>query len=253
MAEPTAETAAIRTTTPGWLPWLAKLTAGGVFLASAGVMAWISLVYTVHLGTVSVPEFRGMPALQAQEAAHDLGLTLEVDVPGVFHPDIAPGDIAYQNPLPGFHLKAGSTVSVRLSMGTERLLVPPVIGQPPQAALGELERVGFSPGVRSEITGHSGAGAVAATQPATGTHAQPGQKVDILVNRPGDQRRWVTPNLVSQRLSVVRAFAAKHRIRIGHVHTVEYPGLPADVVLRQYPPAGSPLSRSDILTLWVSR
>jgi beta-lactam-binding protein with PASTA domain len=253
VAESVQASATVRSPAPRWLPWLAKLTAVAVFAIAAGVTAWVSLVYTVHLGTVSVPEFRGRPALEAQEAAHDLGLTLEVDVPGVFHPDIPPGDIAYQSPLPGFHLKAGSTVSVRLSMGTERLLVPPVIGQPPQAALQELERAGFAPGARAEISGLSGADAVAATNPPTGTHAQPGQRVDILVNRPGDSRRWVTPNLESRRLEVVRRFAADHRIRIGHVHTVEYPGLPAGVVLRQYPPPGSPLTRSDILTLWVSR
>lgn len=236
-----------------WLRWGARLAAATVFAVTAGLTAWVSLVYTVHQGTVSVPEFRSRPPLEAQQAAHDLGLTLEVDVPGVFHPDIEPGKIAYQNPLPGFHLKAGSTVQVRLSMGTERLRVPQVLKSPPQAAIQQIERVGFTPGLRAEVVGGAGADSVVATAPSVGAEGPPGSRVDILVARSGDQNLWVTPNLVSRRLDVVRSFAATHRIRVGHVHEVSYPGLPSGVVLRQYPPAGSPLSRSDILTVWVSR
>ncbi len=59
------------------------------------------------------------------------------------------------------------------------------------------------------------------------------------------------PSLVSKNRNAVRNLCLDHQLRLGQIHEVNYPGFPAGVVIRQSPPAGSPLSRSDIITIWV--
>jgi len=225
----------------------------GVFCIAGGIVAWVSLVYTVHLGTVAVPELRGEDPERADRLAHDLGLVMMVDEPGVFSAEVPAGKIAYQQPVPGFHLKAGSSVQVRLSLGGERALVPPLSSESLQAAVRLLDEAGLEVGERAEISGHGPADAVRASSPEAGTGVAPGTSVDLLMNHTPARPLWVMPSLLSRSQGSVRRFAAAHRLRIGRVHEVEYPGLPTGIVLRQYPPAGSPISRSDIITLWVSR
>jgi serine/threonine-protein kinase len=232
---------------------MSRLFLGGIFFASAGVVAWIALVYTVHLGTVAVPELRGEEPDKGDLVAHDLGLVMQLDEPGVYSEAVPAGKIAYQQPVPGFHLKAGSIVRVRLSLGNERAVIPPVNGESLQAAVRLLEGEGLEIGERSEISGNGPADAIHATSPGVGAEVAPGSRVDLLMNHTPARPMWVMPALLSRSLGAVRRFASDHRLRIGRVHEVDYPGLPAGIVLRQYPPAGSPMSRSDIITLWVSR
>lgn len=224
-----------------------------IFLVAAGMVAWFSLVYTVHLGTVAVPDLRGATQEDADRMAHDIGLVMVLGDSGVFS-DLIPVDrIAYQKPLPGFHLKAGSPIHVRLSLGNEQTLVPAMYGDSLQAAIRSLEASGLRPGRRAEVAGESKSDSLIATSPAVGSAVAPASEVDLLMNKSPAQQLWVMPDLISAPISAVREFAQRNRFRLGRVHQVDYPGLAPDLVLRQYPPAGSPLSRSDIITLWVSR
>ena len=225
----------------------------GVFLLSAGVVAWIALVYTVHLGTVAVPELRGTSLEKADLIAHDLGLAMQFDEAGVFSDVVPAGQIALQQPAPGFHLKAGSAVRVRLSLGNERSAIPKVRNESLQAAVRLLEQAGLEIGERAAISGNGPADAVFATSPSEEKSVAPGTRVDLLMNHTPARPLWVMPSLLSRSVASVRRFADVHRLRVGRIHEVDYPGLPSGIILRQYPPAGSPISRSDIITLWISQ
>ncbi|MCD4749982.1 MAG: PASTA domain-containing protein [Thermoanaerobaculales bacterium] len=232
---------------------MARLLVVGAFLLAAGVVSWFSLVFTVHLGTVAVPELRGATQEEADRLAHDLGLVMDVDQSGVFSATIPADKIAFQRPLPGFHLKAGSTVTVRLSLGDEQLEVPDIGEESLRASIRILEGIGLRPGLKAEISGQGGGDALLATSPGLGAKVAPGTEVDLLMNRAPKQQLWVMPSLLSQRIGVVRTFTQANRLRLGRVHDVDYPGLQAGLILRQYPPSGSPVSRSDIITLWISK
>lgn len=230
-----------------------RLIIASLFILTAGVTGWFSLVYTVHLGTVSVPELRGLSDQDAEHQAHDLGLVVEFDETGVFCTTVAPGLVAAQNPLPGFHVKTGSIVRINRSLGDEQIQVPSIRGESPQAAIRALENAGLKPGLRAEILGQGGNDAILETEPAIDTTVLPETRVDLLTNRSPAQPLWVMPSLLSQPLTAVRVFCDRNRFRLGRIHEVDYPGITTGRVLRQYPPAGSPFSRSDIITLWISR
>ena len=85
------------------------------------------------------------------------------------------------------------------------------------------------------------------------TEVPPGTEIDLLINTTPQDKFWVMPSLMSRNVGLIRRFCTAHGLRLGQVHEVSYPGLASGMVLRQYPPAGSPLSRSDIISVWVSR
>ena len=231
----------------------ARLLALAVFLPVSAVVFWFALVYTVHQGAMAVPDLRGTTVEEARAVAHDLGMEVEIEDPGVFSASMPAGAVAAQRPHPGFQVKAGAKVTVRLSLGNERISVPDIHGESLQSALRGLEQLGLPVGARIGIDGHAGPDQVIATGPPIATEVPPGTEIDLLVNTTPHDQFWVMPSLMSRNVSVIRRFCSSYGLRLGQVHEVAYPGLSSGMVLRQYPPAGSPLSRSDIISVWVSR
>lgn len=230
-----------------------RLLAAAIFLGCAGTVFWFALVHTVHRGTLAVPNLGGETLERARQHAHDLGLELVVEEPGVFSTAVEPGTIASQEPAAGFHVKAGSSVTVRIGLGGERIAVPEVRGSSLATAEREIEHAGLSTGVRVQVGGQGAADRVIATGPRVGQVVVPQGPVDLLVNAAPATPLWVMPSLVSLTMPQVERFCRANRLRLGRARDVDYPGLPGGIVLRQYPPAGAPLAASDIITVWVSR
>ena len=231
----------------------ARLLALVIFLPVAGVAFWFALVYTVHQGAMAVPDLAGATIEEARTVVHDLGMEVAIEDPGVFSPSIPSGTIAVQRPHPGFQVKAGAKVTVRLSLGNERVAIPSLYGESLQSALRGLEQLNLPAGARITVDGYSGPDQVIATGPPVTTEVPPGTKVDLLINSSPHDELWVMPSLMSRNIDVIRRFCTAYGLRLGQIHEVAYPGLSAGLVLRQYPPAGSPLSRSDIISVWVSQ
>jgi serine/threonine-protein kinase len=230
-----------------------RLLAAVLFLVCAGVVFWFALVHTVHRGTLAVPDLSDRTLEEARQRVHDLGLELKVDDPGAFSTVVPPGAIAFQEPPPGFHVKSGSTVTVRVSLGGKTIGVPDVRETSLNTAQREIERAGLNPGSRARVEGEGAADRVIATGPPVGQQVAPTTPVDILVNTAQEKQLWVMPSLVSQPLSRVERFCRLNRLRLGRAREVDYPGIPSGLVLRQYPPAGSPVAPSEIITVWVSQ
>ena len=230
-----------------------RLFAVAVGAICCGAVFWFALVHTVHRGTISVPDLRGMDEQTCRQTVHDLGLELDVATPGTFSTEVARDLVASQQPPPGFHLKTGGSVVVRLSMGDRTITVPDVAGTAVQTAVRELEMAGLTPGQRSNCEGQAAGEVVMATDPAGGSKVAPETTVRLLVNRVPRKPLWITPNLLQRPLPEARRFVRANGLRIGQVHEVDYLGQTPGTVVRQYPRSGAPLSRSDIITLWVSR
>jgi len=230
-----------------------RLSAAVVFLLCSGVVFWFALVHTVHRGTLAVPDLTSKSIEDARQQAHDVGLELTVDEPGVFSVAVEAGGVAHQDPPPGFHVKAGSKVTVRISLGDEQVAVPDIRGSSLSTAEREVEQAGLSTGIRARVEQQGAADRVIASGPPVGYPIPPGGAIDLLVNTSPANRQWVMPSMVSRSLAEVQRFCRTNRLRIGQARDVTYPGLPAGIVLRQHPRAGSPVTLSDFVTVWVSR
>lgn len=234
-------------------PMVRRLLTAFVFLLCGGIVFWFALVHTVHRGTLAVPELREESLEEARRQVHDLGLELTVEEPGLFSTAVPPGLVATQEPPPGFHVKAGSAITIRFSLGGETVSVPEVRGSSLKTAQREVEKAGLTPGQRARVEGHGAGDQVIATGPPVGQEVAPMVTVDLLVNTVPRRQLWVMPSLVSQRMEQVERFCRVNRLRLGQAREVEYPGIPPGVVLRQYPAAGSPVAPSEIITVWVSQ
>jgi serine/threonine-protein kinase len=232
---------------------VARVLALLVFLVTAAVVFWFALVTTVHHGAMAVPDLAGATVDDARNLAHDLGMQLEVEEPGVFSTEVPTGTIATQRPHPGYQVKPGARIVVRVSLGSERVAIPKVYGESLQSALRGLEGLGLMIGARCAVTGQAGPDQVIATAPPMTSEVAPASRVDLLVNTTPRDTVWVMPSLLSHEVGEIRRFCSRHGLRLGQVHEVPYPGVRSGLVLRQYPAAGSPASRSDIISLWVSR
>jgi len=230
-----------------------RLLAAVVFALCAGTVFWFALVHTVHRGTLAVPDLATSNVEDARQQLHDLGLELVVEEPGVFSSAVEPGTVASQEPPPGFHVKAGSKITVRVSLGGERVAVPDVREASLSTAEREVEQAGLATGVRARVEQQGGADRVIASGPPVGYPVPPGAAVDLLVNTAPASRKWVMPSLVTRTLADVQSFCRANRLRLGQAREVTYPGLAPGIVLRQHPPAGSPVTQSDVVTVWVSR
>lgn len=230
-----------------------RLLALVVFCVVAAVVFWFALVHTVHQGALAVPDVRGSSLEEARRAAHDLGMDLRLEEPGVYSTSVALGGVADQRPHPGFQVKSGAVITVRLSLGSERVAVPDLEGESLQGAERALEQAGLEVGRTFAVDGQAGPDQVIASSPPTSIEVPPDSALDLLVNATPFRPIWVMPSLLSHDLAAIRTFCADNGLRIGQIHEVAYPGLASRIVLRQYPAAGSPLSRSDIISVWVSR
>jgi len=230
-----------------------RLLAALFFLLCAGVVFWFALVHTVHRGTLAVPDLGEKTLEEARQRVHDLGLEMAVEEPGVFSAAVVPGAIAFQEPPPGFHVKSGSVVTVRVSLGGKTIEVPDIRENSLNTAQREIERAGLVPGSRARVEGEGAADRVIATGPPVGQQVAPITRIDLLVNTAPYRQLWVMPSLVSQPLDRVEQFCRLNRLRLGRAREVNYPGVASGLVLRQYPPAGSPVAPSEIITVWVSR
>jgi len=224
-----------------------------VACAVAAVTFWFALVHTLHMGTLTIPDLSGRSLEEATRVTHDLGLRVEVEEPGVYRADVEPGLIGSQEPYPGFHVKTGSTIRVRLSLGSQKVSLEGLAGESVQGAELMLEQLGLRLAGTTQVDGQGPADTVLASDPPLGSQIAPGTEVKLLVNVTPARELWVMPSFVTLPAGGVERFLRRAGLRLGQVHQVPYPGIAGGTVLRQYPPSGSPVSRSDIVTLWVSQ
>jgi len=232
---------------------VARLLAALVFVICATLVFWQAFVHTVHRGTLAVPDLVGKPVDDAASKAHDVGLSVIVEEPGVYSAAVPVGVIAEQHPRAGFQVKTGSPITVRISLGSVRTMIPDIRGESLQGGLSGLDQAGLKAGRRARIDGFTTADRILATDPPVGQLTVPETEIDLLVNVNPQEEFWVMPSLLSRSRDAVRRLCLNHQFRLGQIHQVAYPGLPAGVVIRQYPPAGSRLSRNDIITIWVAQ
>lgn len=222
----------------------------GIFLGGA----WISFERSIVGRSVSVPDLAGKPMLDAIRIAHDAGLRVE-DQAGRARDDdrVAKGLILSQEPDAGSLAKPSQVVRVVLSLGARQLKVPDLTGLPPRAAALRLAQESLQLGAVSWYRDSGVRIGVAAQDPEPEMVAGRNATVEVLTNRGVPETRYVTPDMVGRDAEQMRAVLASHGFRVGSARYEAYEGVAANTILKQFPPAGSPISNRDVVSLTVSR
>lgn len=239
---------------------LARLLRRAVWVLYAGFVAvvfvaasYIAFNLFVRSGVTSVPEVKGLALAAAQTRLRERALVMDREAGERYDDEVSAGHILRQSPAPGNLVKRGSRVQVAVSLGAQVVAVPDLDGAALPAAQVTLAaaglRVGRTVGVYSR---DSQPGTVVDQSPKPGTRAGTAAKVDLFLSSGDPSAVFVMPDLVYRDYEQVRRFFERRGFRLGSIKFESYEGIAAGVVLRQFPLAGHPLSRREVISLVVA-
>ncbi len=130
---------------------------------------------TVSLGeeTVTVPDLSNMTEEEAQRALESYGLSAVAGT-AEYSDDVEAGHVVRQDPAAGATVESGSSVTYYLSLGTESLSIPNVVGSTESAAISAIESAGFVADVQYESSSSVAQGSVIRQSPSSGTGTRGG-------------------------------------------------------------------------------
>jgi eukaryotic-like serine/threonine-protein kinase len=217
-----------------------------------GLSAWLSFSRYVAGSSHQVPDLTGKTVEEAQMMAAGRGLRLVVDRSQEAFDDRVPQHrIRGQNPPPDMAVKAGQDLHVSISLGPRIVRAPDLTGMTARTAALTLVRGGLLEGAVASTRLAAPAGVVAQGV-SPGVTAAPESRVDLLVNRGAPDLVYIMPDLIGRDLERVRAGFEARGFRLGGVRSQPYEGAAAGTILRQFPLAGSPLTRHDSISFVVA-
>ena len=217
------------------------------------LVSYLAFSQFVRRGVTPTPELFGLSEDDADALLADQGLRLVWSDEGErFDEQVPAGHVLIQEPRAGTLVKRGGAVTVIMSRGPQRIEVPEVTGDALQAAQVNLTAAGLTVGRTINVYSREGpSGIVVAQQPAGGSRVERDAAVDLFINLQSRDETYLMPDLVEHDLDEVRSFFRDRGFRIGRVSYETYDGLAPGTVLRQYPLAGHPLHRGDVIALGV--
>lgn len=240
------------------MPFRNRVWSAGRLFAIAACLVATYLIFAVtamrvalRVREVPVPDLRNRTVAEAQASLIDDDLALMVDENGRLDPKIPAGRIAQQEPAPGAITRRQRAVRVWLSQGPRVTVIPALTGETERAAQLRLQQDGLSVMSLAEVrSSEFPAGTVIAQEPAGNAK---GTEVALLVNRGEQSHYYVMPDLIGVTSARAVELLRSRGFRVTIVGELPYPGVPAGIVLRQFPSAGFQIATGDPISLEVSR
>jgi serine/threonine-protein kinase len=231
----------------GWLAY------AGVLLVLFTAAGYFSFSRFVRSGGTEVPELIGLPFEQLAEAVADHGLDYRSKEGSERYDDLMPpGYVLLQSPPAGSLVKRGAMVDVILSLGPQLMAVPDVRGEALQAAQVTLAAAGLAVGRTAGVhTARAQPGTVFEQFPPPGDRVGGASTVDLYLATSSRSGTFLMPDLVYRDYQTVRRFFEARELRLGSVKFESYESVAPGIVLRQFPLAGHPLRRQDVISLVV--
>ncbi len=225
----------------------------GILGVVFALVSYFAFSQFVRRGVTSTPELFGLSEEDAEALLADQGLRLTWSDEGErFDEQVAAGHVLIQRPRAGTLVKRGVAVTVIMSRGPQRILVPKVLGSSPQAAQVTLTAAGLTVGRTINVYSETGApGIVVAQEPSGGSRTERDAAVDLFLTVENRSETFLMPDLVNLDYEAVRSYFRRRGFRLGRVSYETYDGVAPGTVLRQYPLAGHPLHRGDVIALGV--
>lgn len=164
--------------------------------------------------------------------------------------DIEAGTIYQQNPKNGRVVKQGQKVTLRVSLGTHWITVPPTTGMVQEDAEEMLKEKGVPVVVNYVQDDSSAAGTVAYTEPAAGEQIASDTTVVMYVSETKVDNTRIVPSAEGYEVDKARADIANAGLscRVEEQASSE----PAGTVIKQSPGAGKQVRIGSVVTLYVS-
>lgn len=235
------------------LRFLGRNALVGLALAATLVVSALATMRVVLTSRdVAVPSLVGRPVPEAGREASLRGLLVRIE--GRRHdPDVPAERVVAQEPPPGAALKAHRAVRIWVSLGPQRVTVPPVEGQSARAARIALEQSGVPVARVVEIEDAAPEGTVLVQRPPAGEADISAGGASLLVSQGLGGASFVMPDLIGREATAALAGLKAAGLKVADVRYRTYPGVAPGIVLRQVPAAGYRVDGRTPLVLDVSK
>ncbi|MEO8431893.1 MAG: PASTA domain-containing protein [Acidobacteriota bacterium] len=222
----------------------------GIFFGGA----WLAFQRSIVGHSVAVPELVGKSLAEAIRIAHDAGLKVDEQVSRARNDERIPRNMVLaQIPESGSLAKPSQIIRVVLSLGPRELRSPDLAGLPPRAAALRLAQDALQLGAVSWYRDPAARIGIVAQDPEAEAAVGKNGSVAVLTNRGLPETRYVMPDVVGKDAEQIRARLEMYGFRVGSARYESYEGVPPNTILKQFPPAGAPLSSREVVSVTVSR
>lgn len=236
-----------RTGIRGFAPYAGALAAG--FVLAYGAM-FVLLPGGDASRVPRVPDLVGLPLDSARRLLERAGFAVQAQPP-VPHPTVREGVVLTQAPAAGRSAEPGSAVSLGVSAGNRRAVVPALLGLAREAAAAALTRSGLEAGSVEERPSALARGTVLDTRPAPGTTvAMPGP-VTLIVS--GGAMEVTVPDVLGLDLEAARAQLEVAGLVADSAGSQALAGAAPGSVISQAPEAGAAVPGGSRVRLVIAR
>jgi serine/threonine-protein kinase len=227
-------------------PWIWVGVAALVVLLALGAAWGLGLIG----GGLRVPETTGMSAAEAKKALIDVGLTIGKE-DSLADPTVPKDAVISTDPPANTQVKKGDPINLVISSGPEMVTVPEVVGSAEASAVTALQAGGFAvdPMINREFNSKYAAGEVFKTDPAEGTDAAKGSKVQLWVSKGAEMVAVPFVGDLTQADATTQLNAAGFSVKVS--------AKPSDTVAKgtvidQKPTGGQQAAKGSDVTIYVS-
>jgi len=235
-----------RATTRRLFPYLVVATGG--FLAAYLIVFFVVFPGTVVPDDAQVPSVVGLLSDDATRRLRAAGFEAATGEE-VYHASAPPGTVLRQSPLPGGVEARGTRVTLDVSAGQRRAVVPDLVGMTQAEAEVALQNAGFELGETVERQSDAPRGTVIATAPAAAATLTTPAAVSLVVS--GGPVTVQLPEVVGQSAEDARATLEQLGLAVG-IQVDEESTLPRNTVVAQSPAAGRAVPTGSSVALRIS-
>ena len=227
-----------------------------IAVACAIVIIPLIVLLVVKLGVFSstqeVPSLLNMTYEQAEKAAKEAGFKLK-EGKSVYSSDVAAEHVVQQDPKAGTEVKKGSTITVNLSKGAKDGVVPNLVGTKYDDVQKTLKKYGYKLGIVKEETSKEPAGTIIAQDPAAGTSADKGTKINITISDGKGKDKGTVPSLYGKTLSDAKTAITSAGFVVGNISEEEKEGVLFGTVIWQQYAANTQLDKGTSIDISVAK
>ena len=192
-----------------------------LLITVALVSALVTMRIALHAREVRVPDLHGRTPSEARRLAEQDGLTAQVDRQ-YYNATVPEGRVVSQTPVAGSIVRRGWSLSLAVSLGPQRVVIPQVVGQSSRAAEITLQQRGLDNSISEINVPGAIAGQVLAQDPPTNATDVAMPKVTLIVAAQNPvPDAYVMPNFVGRPLGSVALAIKNAGFTLGKVTTAD--------------------------------
>ena len=198
---------------------------------------------------VTVPDLTNKTPDEAQQLCDKVGLTMKAGTPA-YDDKVEKGKISSQDLKAGDKAAKGSVITYVLSLGSEKVAVPNVVGKSQSDAMAALKNAGFEVSVSEEASSNVKQGNVIRQSPTSDESLEKGSTVSITVS--SGEKVSEVPNVVDKSEGSAKTTLENAGFKVRNTEYQSSETVKKGNVISQTPDGGSSLKPGDTVQLVIS-